>query len=65
MAKRELDERLFTEEQLAERYGLAPGTLRNWRARRKGPRWIMVGGRPRYPESEVARWESSQPYQPG
>jgi transposase-like protein len=52
-----IDDRLWTVEEVAARYGIAAGTLRNWRYLGIGPRSIKVGRRPLYPESELARWE--------
>jgi hypothetical protein len=60
MPRTELEERLWTPRELAERYGLAVGTLRNWRSLGIGPRAIKVGSKPRYPQSEVAAWEASR-----
>jgi predicted DNA-binding transcriptional regulator AlpA len=57
MSRTEIEERYFTEAELAARYGLARKTLRNWRAEGRGPRWVKVGARPLYPASEVAKWE--------
>lgn len=54
-------DRLWTEAELAARYGLSPRTLRNWRAAGTGPRFIKVGRRVLYPEPEVARWEANRP----
>ena len=53
-------ERLWTDEELAERYGLSRLTLRNWRSLGTGPRAIKVGRRALYPESEVARFEANR-----
>lgn len=61
MAKTELEERLWTPEELAARYGLSPVTLRNWRYLGRGPRSISIGGKPFYPQSEIARWEANRP----
>ena len=55
-----LEERLWTEDELAARYQMAPATLRNWRSLGIGPRAIKVGRRALYPESEVARWEATR-----
>jgi transcriptional regulator with XRE-family HTH domain len=55
-----LEERLWTAEELAERYGMSPNTLRNWRCAGIGPRAIKVGRRALDPESEVARWEANR-----
>ena len=48
-------------EELAARYGLSPVTLRNWRYLGRGPRSISIGGKPFYPQSEIARWEANRP----
>jgi hypothetical protein len=56
----QLEERLWSEAELAERYRLSPLTLRSWRSRGTGPRAIKVGNRALYPQSEVARWEASR-----
>jgi len=53
----ELEERLWTAAELAERYGLSELTLRQWRWRGTGPRPVKIGRRPMYPQSEIARWE--------
>lgn len=53
-------ERLWTAAELAERYGISPLTLRNWRYLGIGPRPIKVGRNALYPESEVARWEANR-----
>jgi hypothetical protein len=34
---------LITSKQLAERWGMSPGTLENWRGKRKGPNFIKLG----------------------
>lgn len=60
MARTELEERLWTPADLAARYGLSLITLRNWRYERRGPRSIRIGGKPFYPQSEVARWEANR-----
>jgi predicted DNA-binding transcriptional regulator AlpA len=60
MAKTELEDRLWTPADLASRYGLSLITLRNWRHLRRGPRPIHIGGKPFYPQSEIARWEANR-----
>lgn len=42
--------------QLAERLGLSPGTLANWRSLGKGPRWVKVGRSVRYRSADVFEW---------
>ena len=60
MARIALEERLWTEAELAQRYDMSPGTLKKWRCLGIGPRAIKVGRRALYPESEVARWEANR-----
>jgi Helix-turn-helix domain len=55
-----LEERLWSEDELAARYKLSPATLRTWRSRGRGPKFIKVGHRALYPETEVARWEAGR-----
>jgi hypothetical protein len=50
-------DRLWTAEELADRYHVSLLTLRQWRWRRTGPKPIKVGRQPLYPESEIARYE--------
>lgn len=44
----------------AERLGVTPETLANWRYRGFGPRFIRVGGRVRYRLSDIATWLDDQ-----
>ncbi len=55
-----LDARLWTPEQVAERYGMSPKTLANWRSLGLGPKPLKAGRRVLYPESELARWEAER-----
>lgn len=55
--KQQLEERLWTPDELAVRYRLSVVTLKHWRAQRRGPRSILIGGKPFYPQTEIARWE--------
>lgn len=49
--------RLMTTTDAAERLGLSPRTLDNWRYQPStGPRWVKVGGRIRYPEAELVAY---------
>lgn len=47
--------------QVAQRYGITPETLSNWRREGKGPRWVKLGNgkRPRvmYRTADVLKWE--------
>ena len=40
---------------------ISPGTLANWRANRKGPAYVKMGGRVLYPVQAVEQWERSRP----
>lgn len=50
--------------QVAERYGITPETLSNWRRERKGPPFIRLGQgkRPRvmYRVADINEWERRQ-----
>lgn len=54
--------KLLSTKQLAERWGLSEGTLRNWRMMNKGPRFIRIGrgkrGQVRYKIEAIVKWES-------
>ncbi len=49
----------------AERLGLKPDTLRDWRLKGRGPTYIKVGHRIRYRDSDVERWISERTVNPG
>lgn len=38
-------DKLFTPEQLAERWGMSPDTLKKWRCLKRGPSYIKLGGK--------------------
>ena len=46
----------LTVTELAAKLGVAVGTLRNWRVKRRGPRGVRVMGRVYYPLEEVYKW---------
>jgi hypothetical protein len=54
------DEKIYTEAQLAARYGKKPETVRDWRKHRKGPDYFKAGDTVLYRASDVARWEAEQ-----
>jgi transcriptional regulator with XRE-family HTH domain len=62
--------RHLTTEQLAERLGVAPGTLRKWRQLGTGPAYIKAEGTVgtvRYRLADVEAWERKQlvtPWEP-
>ncbi len=53
---------ILSPEQLSDRWGNAVGvpTLANWRVKGKGPRFVKVGGRVRYPIVDVEQWEEKR-----
>lgn len=53
---------MLSPEQLSDRWGNAVGvpTLANWRVKGKGPRFVKVGGRVRYPIADVEKWEEKR-----
>ncbi len=50
-------QKLLTNEQAAERLGIQPGTLENWRVRKFGPPYIKMGKVVRYEINEVDRYK--------
>lgn len=60
---KKLDE-VLTEDQLANRYDLAVGTLRNWRRSGKGPKPTRLGDGPKarvvYKVTDVMAYEEQQ-----
>lgn len=50
----------FITTELAERWGMAPGTLANWRINGEGPRFIKLGRRILYPIAEVEAFEQAR-----
>jgi predicted DNA-binding transcriptional regulator AlpA len=55
------DDRLLTEEDLAEMLRVTPRTVRRWRQKRTGPRVVRVMGAPRYWRSDVVAWVDREP----
>lgn len=49
-------EDLLTTSQVAQRLGLSPGTLTNWRSLKIGPHFKKLGKVVRYRLSDVLRW---------
>lgn len=44
---------------LAERWGMAPGTLDHWRRYGKGPLYLKIGGKVLYRLSDVVAFEAA------
>lgn len=53
---------MLTPEQLAKRWSMSSGTLKNWRAQKKGPPFVPLGDGPRprvlYKIGDVEAWET-------
>jgi excisionase family DNA binding protein len=54
------NDELKTTEELAERLRISTSTLRRWRSNGEGPKFIRVGKKVRYRQSDVEDWLSSQ-----
>ena len=50
----------YNQEELAERWGMSPRTLENWRAKGEGPTYIKIGGQVRYKYESIKKYEESQ-----
>lgn len=42
-------EKLITTQELAERWGIHPNTLSNWRSQNRGPKYVKIGGMKKSP----------------
>ena len=51
---------LISQNQLAKRWQISPRTLEQWRWLGKGPKFIKLGARVLYRETDVMEFESSQ-----
>lgn len=49
-------ERVLTQKQVSDTYGVPQGTLKAWRHEDRGPRSFLRAGRVVYRESEVAKF---------
>ena len=52
----ETQQRALTEHEVAQRLSLSVATLRAWRLKRKGPRYVRFGRAVRYLEVDVDRY---------
>jgi excisionase family DNA binding protein len=52
--------RLYTADEIAERFGVAVSTLAYWRWLGRGPRFTKLGSRVRYAEDDVREWLESR-----
>ncbi len=53
-------EKYHNAKKVAEMIGKSPGTLANWRAAKKGPKFTRFGFIPFYPETELVTWIESK-----
>jgi len=52
-----LTPQILTEKEAAEMIvDLKPGTLAKWRTRRKGPKYLKLGGKVRYRTIDIQEW---------
>jgi hypothetical protein len=58
--------RFLTAQQLVERWGSAVcvGTLANWRTQGRGPVYVRIGSKVRYPIAQLEQWEEAQTVAP-
>ena len=59
------DNKFLTPDEVAERYrgGISVGTLRNWRAMRRGPSFVKIGKAVLYPLDELDAWDEKNKVQ--
>ena len=50
----------LTQDQLAARWHLSPRTLEQWRWLGKGPKFLKIGARVLYDETEIETFEAGQ-----
>lgn len=58
-------ERLLSPEEVAEVLGRPVRTVREWRYRGEGPRYLKVGGTVRYRPRDVEAWLEAHAKEPG
>lgn len=49
--------KLLTQEELAKRWGMNPGSLAIWRIKGKGPKFVKIGRKIFYTEEEIEAFE--------
>ena len=60
MANNNLGE-LLNEHDVARITGLSVASIRRWRVRKQGPRYIKIGAAVRYKSDDVSTWLESRP----
>lgn len=61
----ETEDRVFTQKELAARWGVTTKTLQNWFNAGKGPKRISIGLRAVYRMSDVLQYEEDRAQEPG
>jgi hypothetical protein len=56
-----LSKKVLTANEAAFMYGLAPGTLANWRHARVGPKFYKLGGKVAYFLEDLDNWARQAP----
>ena len=51
---------LIDEKQVAEMLGISPATLRTWRYKGRGPKYIKIGSHVRYDRAVLDEWLTCQ-----
>jgi len=51
---------MLTQNQLAERWYISPRTLEQWRWLGKGPKFVKIGARVLYRDSDIETYEATQ-----
>jgi predicted DNA-binding transcriptional regulator AlpA len=52
---------LLTERDVARITGLSVASVRRWRLRRQGPRYLKIGSAVRYRSEDISTWIESRP----
>ena len=52
---------LLDDDVVAADLRITTGTLANWRCKRKGPPFVKVGNRAKYPKGDYLRWKAFLP----
>lgn len=50
----------FTPDQVAKRYQVSEATLKEWRYKGTGPKYVRLGRHVRYPAKALEQWEQEQ-----
>jgi excisionase family DNA binding protein len=55
----------LTPDQVAERYQVSEATLKEWRYKGVGPRYMRLGRHVRYPATSLEEWERQREQEAG